>query len=562
MNPPYAVQSSAAFSDLREKRHMFERRSRALVGCGRRSRICYAFAAALVTVVALTCRPSQIAGAAQVPGPQPSAPASSPPQARSDQDLITRYRFSERYGTSVEVSEEKAVGQYRVAINEHLSEAVEETDKNGKVISTAPPVTIDQVMVYTDRPAEVSTLGQVKSLMRRYEKVVVSAGGETKTAKPASVEGLTIWYRPQVDDLPLVICMTKDRTLLESDYKFAWKQLFVPSLINILPPTPLRIGDTWPLSKMGVKILVGGETVAQGGLLGKLVEIRSTPGSPNRVAVLDVSGRIVVMNGVIAVKMGVRAQIEFSFQYKAPGNSATGTTKEDATVDARGSITRLSLGISGTSLSSIDKKQRDVKRELVLDRELVNTGVPLTIPREPPKPTQENTWLTYVDPKRRFYFRHPQELYQPSELGLPSQFGPEKVELVHLRLGVQGADHVVLEYLPDSQRPPEEVRTANQIDWKSKGIDVLQGSYGWQPEEDWPGMKVYRYESAIVVRGRGNRGVDRIHQDGYVAHLTRDASLIVEATTAVDPPIQLRRDVEAMLKTFQVGKPKLREGER
>jgi hypothetical protein len=84
---------------------------------------------------------------------------------------------------------------------------------------------------------------------------------------------------------------------------------------------------------------------------------------------------------------------------------------------------------------------------------------------------------------------------------------------------------------------------------------VLQGSTGWLPEAEWPGMKAYRIENAIVAKARSTPGVQRVHFDGYVIHFATapDASLVVHATTAQDPPSAFRKDVEEMLKTFQWG---------
>jgi hypothetical protein len=517
----------------------------------RRRHLWFALATALATVH-MTSRTSHLAEATQVPGPPP---ATTP--ANSDQDLITRYRFSERYRAKVDALKDDEIGQYRVSINESVIPSFVAPAQDAKGLAAPPPLRVNDV-VYTELAAEIGALSQVRSVVRRYEKAAAPPAGDVKSIAPQSLEGVTIWYRPQFDDLPQVICMSSDRSLTEDDYRFAAHQLFVPDLGNALPPTPLRIGDTWVLSKLGVRTLVAGQKILQGGLVGKLVEVRTDARSSNRIAVLDVSGRVTVVNGMLLQRVGVRAQIEFAFSNKRPAGKSAGRTKEDATIDARGAIIRLRLAVAGTSQSDISKKPRDIKRELFLDRELAKTRDPIIIPPELPRPTPKNSWLTYVDPQGRYQFRHPQELYHPQDVGLPATVGPDKVELVHQRSGRQGADHVIVAFLPMAQRTPEEVQAAVLSSWKSKGIveaDILRGAFGWLPEADWPGMKVYRFESAIVLRGRSTRGIERIHEDCYLAQLPQDSTLIVEATTDVDPPIQLQKDIEGMLKSFRLSAP-------
>jgi hypothetical protein len=194
-------------------------------------------------------------------------------------------------------------------------------------------------------------------------------------------------------------------------------------------------------------------------------------------------------------------------------------------------------------------------RELVMERQLIKIGL-IGIPRDPPKPTQENSWLTYVDPKQRFSFQHPQEFFKPSELRYPSTVsGPNKLELIHWQPGAR-VDHITIELLPQELRKPDDVKKAVLDDWKEKKLEFLEGSGLWLPENLWPGMKTYRFEAAIVAKGRTTRNIDRLHFDCYVIHFVPNSTLVVSAMTPQDPPIRFRKDVEGMLKTFQWGAPK------
>jgi hypothetical protein len=538
-----------------------------------------------------TAAPLPSAAAPRAPEPPPQqVPGRSPTEgAPLDQDLITRYRFSERYGTNVEVTDDGRIGQYRVAIKETVKEVVvkpndgdvHKTGASGKAAlgnasaigkAATEPATPskeaatpskesfqDKHIIYTDRAADVSGLGQVKSLIRHYERARLTSDPDPSHVPDAhSVEGLTIWYRPQIDPLPVVLSLSSDRPLTESDYKFTALQLFVPNLANLLPPTTVRIGDNWPISKMAVKTLVGADRVAEGGLIGRLSEIRkdSRGGERDRVAVIDVSGQMLAQVGYGAMKMQVHAQLEFAFTPPRITDAGTGKSSDLATVDARGAIVWLSLVQEGltAAVSKLDPRPRKVKRELVLERQLTNTGTPLEIPRDPPKPNPENSWLAFADPQRRFQFRHPQDLHHPQEYGYVPHEGPDQIELIHFQLGGTSPDRVMIEISPTTRRDPEEVRNKVAALGKEGKLEVLQGTTGWLPDVDWPGMRVYRFENAY--KGATARGVQRIHSDSYVIYFTgREASVVVTATTAQDPPLQFRKDIEEMLKTFEWNGP-------
>jgi len=493
--------------------------------------------------------------AQQVPKPNPPTPVAA------DRDLITRYRFSERYTSSSIPSEDGSIGQYRVGFTDdpvQLPSEPSSSETKSAGAEKLPPTKI-QHLVYTERPAEVSSLGQVKSLVRQYERVRISGEGNAPPG-PHPIEGMTIWYKPRIEELPLVVCMTEGRHMRYGDYWLASRQLFVPDLASLLPTSPVRIGDTWGLTKMAVRLLINVDKVLQGNMEGKLVDIRSSPSGNEKIAVIEISGRIVVRVGVTDVNTGVKAELHFAFPSKRVDEALAGTSSEEATVDARGAIVRLSLGQSTTYQSAADKKPIRAKKELVMERQLIKIGNLLDIPRGAPKATPDNSWLTYVDSQQRFLFRHPQDLFKPIELGMPSTVsGSNKLELIHWQPGSR-VDHVTLEIVPDEQRKPEDEKKKLLDDWKDKKLDFLEGAGLWLPENEWPGMKTYRFEAAIVAKGRSTRGIDRLHFDGYVIHFRPNASLIVSAITPQDPPIRFRKEVEAMLKTFQWAPPKPAQG--
>lgn len=525
----------------------------------------------LVAGPALVLAPGRLLAQGNGPAPdesrrqsaRPNQPPASGP--RSARDLISRYRFSERYTNVPSPSDDAMIGQYRVGIRESLQEddsKAQSPAKRGEPKGAEPAkkrvpqenLVQETSLIYVERPAEVSGLGQVKSLVRHYERARLTTTATNQLPGPHSLEGMTILFRPQTDDLPEIVNLTPEKPLRESDYRFAALQLFVPNLTVLLPPSPLRVGDTWPISKLGVRTLVEGQRILSGGLVGTLVDVRTEENTDQMLAVLDISGRIVVQRGTVAIRMAVRAQLEFAFsRAREEEGKPARPSREEGTIEARGGITRLSMAVNGTAMS--DHAQRDIKRELVFERQLTGSGRPLELPETLPQPTEENSWLTYVDPENRFFFQHPQELHQPQEYGLTKTTAPGVVELMHIRFGT-GRDWISLDFQPKSDRKAEDIHKSVFDDWKNKKLDVLEGTVGWLPEGAWPGKRVYRFEAVILGRGRSAQGVERVHFDGYVVQLKgNDGALLVQSTTAQDAPLAFRKDVEAMLRTFQIGRP-------
>ena len=69
-------------------------------------------------------------------------------------------------------------------------------------------------------------------------------------------------------------------------------------------------------------------------------------------------------------------------------------------------------------------------------------------------------------------------------------------------------------------------------------------------------MKVYRIEAALrFASSRVATAQRRVHLDYYLVLTNRPESLVVDAKTVQDPPIEFRRQTEAMIKTFRFGPP-------
>ncbi len=200
-------------------------------------------------------------------------------------------------------------------------------------------------------------------------------------------------------------------------------------------------------------------------------------------------------------------------------------------------------------------------RQIVLERQLADVGSPLTIPNPPPKPTEENSWLTFDDPAGRFHFRFPQDLQQPppgqrppdGSVDLLDRF-PEPRDTVSVLLQTKTGKPEVDRQLRD----PEYHLALMDQQWKESHVDVVQGPAGWLPENEWAPfkMKVYKMEAVLKPTVRDPRQPAREHLDFYLVLFARDECLVFMAETAQDPPTAFSKQAVAILKTLQLGPAK------
>jgi hypothetical protein len=513
-------------------------------------------AAVLLVLVASGLQLIRASRAAQAPAPS-APPGSKPPaEGRFVANLATRYHLVERYSTTEDRLRPELIAQYRVALRETIK-TVTDNVRGAPTRSEGGEQTI-----YSERPAEVSDRAAVTAVVRRYETFRLTTG---KTpAKASSVhplEGMTIWYEPEAREVDRrVLCLTAGRPILDSEYAVISRQVFLPALAaNVLPPMPRQIGESWDLSPLAVKSLVG-EPPFQGGVVAaKLAEIRNDAKPGRLVAVITLTGKVVVPTGEAAVN----AQLLFSFA--TPAAPAPGAEKaegnDEGTVEAWGAITELRLAVAKTAVLTVEKTRlrRVQTNELILGRQLATTAPPLPLPSAPPTPTEANSWLTYVDPRGRFHFQHSQD-FRP----IPPQTEDDVVQLYAPK--PMGADEVSFEIIAktgdpqtDAQnRDPEFHRKNLKAQWLKDQISVTQGFYGWLPKADWEplNLEVYRIEAAVTPVERGIQGTSRrIFADYYLVLPSRNEALFVESRTFGENPVRFSKTVEAMLKTFRFGTP-------
>jgi hypothetical protein len=403
--------------------------------------------------------------------------------------------------------------------------------------------------IYTERTAELGPDQSVTAAIRRYDAFRLNPDPGSKPGDPRALEGLKVWYQVQPGVEPLVLSLPNEpaspRRLREIEYSIISRQVFVPALSPVLPALPSRIGDRWRIPQKAVRALMGAKTPTNEVVLGNFKALRAAAKGTDLVAIIALTAQTTPF----------QAEIQFSFPPPAP----PGDDSQGSTVDARGAITEVRLAqVMATPLPDSDGRLRQTQtRELILARQRDSQTV-LTVPDSRPIPTEANSWLAYVDARRRFHFYHPQTLLDDSPPGADS------VELVHLR--PEGPDVVGIQLQPKTgdaeadkrNLDPEFHRKTLAELWRQDQQDVVAGTNGWLPKADWEplGMKVYRIEAALRLAARtGTPTQRRIHLDYYLVLTSRPESLVVNATTVQDPPIEFRKQTEAMIKTFRFGPP-------
>jgi len=461
-------------------------------------------------------------------------------------DLTLRYRFIERYATTEDLRSPQEIVQWKVGVVETIKTEID----NPRGAPGRRHIVAQTI--YTERAAELSPDGAVTAVVRRYDTFRLTPDPGAKPGDPRQLEGLKVWYQVQSGADPLVLSLSDDpsktRRLREIEFSLITQQFFLPALSTVLPAMPSRIGDRWRVPRAAVRTLLGTRSTTNEVVLATFKDLRTAPkGSDNLVAII----------GVTAETTPFQAEIQFTFARPDPRPV---DDSQGSTVDARGAITELrSAQVVKTPLPDSDGRLHETKtRELIVGRQSDKTSAPLIVPDPKPTPTAANSWLAYIDSRRRFHFYHPQSLLDDS---LP---GADSVELVHERpdlpdvIGIQLQPKTGQAKADRDNLDPEHHRKTLVEVWRQNKQDVIGGFITPLPEADWKeaGMKVFRIEAALRDAGsRGTTAQRRVHLDYYLVLTGHPESLIVTATTVQDPPIEFRKQAEAIIKTFRFGPP-------
>ena len=497
---------------------------------------------------------------------RPQAPATEatrqPPVAATVADTGARFRFIERYATEPDRTKPEVLTQYRVAVLETIKSMTEQPQ--------SAPVRSESAFrtVYTERAARVGTGsgGDVLAAVRHYDsfRAVPDRSGP-QDARP--LEGMTLWYHPRIGDEPEILTLT-DRQLRETDYFIASRQMFLPDLRGLLPGSPSRVGDSWPIPVSAMRALFCDPTARGRSLLGKLVGVREEKpkdGPAQWVAAITISGWATL--AVTGGETAVNAELDFRFTPPARDGAATAKKSEadESIIEAHGAMTELRMAVSRTAPIGDDPKIRlrqVTTWEFVLQRRPSGDGAALVaIPNPPPSATEANSWLTIVPPVDpqvpRFTFRHPQDLQPPPIPDLrPSPTAvtlwdhwPEPRDQLTFELTLKTGKAE-----EDRQfRDPEYHRRQMLAQWEKDRLDVVQGRHEWLPASDWAAhnMKVWRMQASLKETRKELRAQPRSYIDFYLVLFGRDQCLLVTAMTTQDPPTAFRKQAEAILKTFR-----------
>jgi hypothetical protein len=508
--------------------------------------------------------------------PRESAPAQLPqePAPAAAEALSLRYRFIEKYSPTEDPSRPELITQYRVGVRE-----TQKTDRE-KPQGAPDRIQISRQTIYTERAAQVGKLGEMLDAVRRYDTFRMKPSASPRPTKTPPFEGLAIWYKRRPGQEPQILSLINGRALREFEYSEITKQVFLPSLPVLFPPTPRRVSDTWPISRQVAQYLVGELPDAEDyEMTGTLLEVRKTGAGTTLTAVIGVSGQLNVSLG----KSMLNAQIHFVFEpapvvapppssgaSPKPADSPTGRGRgqpEEGVVNARGWISRVLM--AWTASNELPEDEGRLKQtgtyELNLERRLVvapneatgGQNATLTVPDPVPTPDEANSWLVYEDDLGRFHFRHPQEL----KLNPFGSIDNDYVDLVerHPKGDVRFGIHLQPKELDPARdrqsRDPDHHRRTLYSIWEKQHKDVVPGQTGWLPEPEWGSLKrkVYRIEAALKPKGQVPTKAERLYLDYYLVVFSNNQSIVVTAMTEQDSNLKLRNQAENIIRSFQFG---------
>ena len=230
------------------------------------------------------------------------------------------------------------------------------------------------------------------------------------------LRGLKLWYHPRASALPELISLTPQRWIRQLEYETVLAQIFFPRLPAIFPPRPVRVADTWIISRAAAQALLGPvKAIGDFELEATLSQVDKAAKGTELTAIINISGLLNLEQGEGAV----RARLWFVFEpipmASPSARTATGAAPRDSeVVDARGYINKVNMSRRLSTPRDEDGRMQEIgTRELLLQRRKVPPAAAeadsLT-PEKPPVADEHNSWLLYDDFLGRFHLRHPQEL--------------------------------------------------------------------------------------------------------------------------------------------------------
>jgi hypothetical protein len=207
---------------------------------------------------------STLANACRAQDPEADA---KPARRAKIGDLTARYRFSERYASGFAAEalvedptrrgDSALIRKYKVGIR-RVSRWVDSAGKpsefdEDKVVET---------IVFSEQPLEVNVSGRVMSVVRKYETYSKTATVKEEATDPKNppLVGLTVYIKYRPGYPPELVSLTEKRNITQDEFNLIAEEIYIPSLIGLLPIRPVQIGESWPISPAAGMLLVGDST--------------------------------------------------------------------------------------------------------------------------------------------------------------------------------------------------------------------------------------------------------------------------------------------------------------
>lgn len=527
--------------------------------------------ASLAWLAALACVPTAALG--QAPAPEPpaaeapqDAPVPEEAQTGEAQPLSLWYQFAERYVTAPVPAHPAWLSQYQVGVREKIKFTVE------RVQGAPESNEVSLQTIYTERAVKTTPANAASDVVRRYERAQLSTTLKAHRSfqNPKFLEQLMLWYRIKPGQPVELYNLSDGRKLRQLEFDRITSNPFLPQLATLLPGTPKRVGDPWPVPRASLAVLLGEMPLEdEYEVQAELIDVRAAePGSASMTAIFGIQGKLLLESGDVGLNVRVNFTFDAPRDDAKPANAAKPAAGQPAkarpAVAAEGWISEIRMAETITSPLPGDQTGRLSQiqsRELILARRArpsemgPEAALPLIAPDAPPD-DPAHTWVTYDDPQGRFHLEHPQ--------GLKIQrITPDGgLDLVDRRF--EGSDVVSLSLVPKTGDPSEDKLAADPLEhkkklvqtWREQGQEILMGDSGWLKEAVWSPLnrRVYRLEAALKPAGdQGAVRSGRIYADYYVVQFTRDQTLIVTAMTVRDPHVAFRDQAEGIIKSFAFG---------
>ncbi|MFO0960323.1 MAG: hypothetical protein U0800_23290 [Isosphaeraceae bacterium] len=453
-----------------------------------------------------------------------------------------RYRFYEKYALKPQADE---ISSYRVGFRETIKVVID------AAAGGAPErKEFSRAAVWTESPAQLGGLNQdrVMAVVRHTEKIRANPDPRLNPNDPPLLESTDLFVR-LTGGYPQVLILAPARSLRVEEYRFLSMCPFVPDLGTLLPEGAVHLQDTWAVNRSAVQTLVSGVNGAVA-IAGKLDRIEPTPDGKQK-ATFEIRGTAQTAFGEAQVRAEADFLIEKLWIRPAPAGTKTAQAA-GAPLQAQGVMVRLSLAQEDLRVPVGEgRRKQDIRREVLIERQLQFDGEPPKLPAELPRPTAENSWLLFHEPKGKFQVRYPQEMRGTIE-------GPNEYSLQRTRR--EGEDRIRIKLTVDEQPKPDQFIAELKARWADLKVQAQSGGPAEAlPEDEWLGMKVYRGDALLRLPqngaglGIGPNGASRLFFYGYAIQTGTRYGMKVEASTTSDPSAPFRDEVEAILKTLKFG---------